>query len=159
MSILNDIQKLHYSLHIILVSVILMPFMYASIYFFNQPFYLQADIYILLVVTFILSLLINLSIFIFYDIENPLDTEDKDSFKKHLNELLSTSILISIFWIVLIDFVLYTALRFWNFNMIYYFHVLIYFAPAIFDLIWLFINHIRGNKSNKEESCDTGIIN
>jgi hypothetical protein len=132
MSYLKDLNKLSIPIQLILSSAILMPFIYTSIYFFNFNFYKEADLIILVVITYIISFLLLISIFMVMDFQNATpEITDEIEKKIKFNQLLLKSILLNLLTIILIDFVTFSIYKFTTCRMDYYWHILIYFIPFL----------------------------
>lgn len=133
---LRDLKKLSLPIQLILSTAILMPFIYTSLYFFNEDFYRQADQIILLIITYVISFLLLSSLFIIFDITDPNpELKEKKEFKERFHQILSQTIIILLIWIVVFDFINYSIWRIYGTRLEYYYHVICYFVPFIYSYI------------------------
>ena len=169
MSIINEINNLHITLKALLLNLFLMPFWYIAIYLFNDDFYHNADIIIIVVFSLVLSVISSMSVAYLFELSGDLDiekskvTDDSKSLtKKEIkkrktldNKMLFDDTLRSVFVLsVLMSimiFVFYSLKYYCDFLIDFYYFIVINFSIILLVLIIILTQKWRRKRKQKKK--------
>lgn len=146
MSLIKEVEELDSALKALLLSIVLMPFWYVSIYLFKNSFYQSADLIIVIIMCFVLS---TSSSFLLS--ATGLWEQDEKLRAGHTvftDMILSVTILAT--WLTFLIFILYSLKYYFNIVINFYYLVILYYTIILLvHLYEIFVqNYTKKNRKN-----------
>jgi hypothetical protein len=147
MSYISEIKDLHVTIKAILLNCGLMPFWYVAIYLFNNDFFQKSELILILSLCVVIILSASFfftAIFFVAHLQDKAINNNTETFSFFDYSL--TSIILLGTWLATLIFIFYSVDFFTNYKIIFYYFVVLYFAPLALYALLLIANYFLNVK-------------
>lgn len=129
---LKEISEAHDTIKGLATNIFLIPFWYVAIFLFNKEFYISADSIIIFAMCIVLSFISSfLLVFMMLQINKRREYSLFDD--------LIPSVVVSITWLSILIFIIYTLGFIFNIYIYFYWFLVIYFSPIFFFIVLFYL--------------------